>query len=337
MRIQRRINEQAAKTASLGVVGRIKIGETVTGQNGKNRPVSLDYFRADAPEQYARFFRDAYGEKPNKITVVFLSNDMAEVCRNFYELRDASGGRMAYGDGVTFYVATKQADGTVKDIVTTPAAPQKWMDEVESKSGGKWRERLILRFAIPKIPVLGVWEFSTHGSGSTIPNLVGTIDTMLEMAGRIAGIPFDLIVEKVKSDKAGSKSVYPVVKIIPNISPESAEIVRGLPMQLGAILTQERIAQLSSGDVIEPPTPASSEAYHEFEEIKEPVMINDVRDRATSEFKKFVLTTKDDYTRAALLISKMADKPVQKECAEMLGDAAQRAGFAWNKLESQYQ
>jgi len=333
MRIQRRINEQEQRSAGLGVVGKIKIGEMVATGNGKNRPSSLDYFRADAPEQYARFFRDYYSDKPNKITVVFLSNDMNEVCKNYYELRDGSGGRIAYGDGTTFFVATKQGDNMVKDVVMTPQSPQAWMNEAEQKSGGKWRERLVLRFAIPALPILGVWEFSTHGNNSTIPNIVGTIDTMLEMAGRIAGIPFDLIVEKVKSDKAGSKSVYPVVKIIPNISPESAEIVRGLPMQLGAILTQEKITQLSTGETKS--IPAIIEPVSEYEEI-ESVPKPTAKERAETQFKKFVLETVEDYTKAAHLISTMADGEVQLVCAEMLGDKAQKAGFHFDKQNKSY-
>ncbi len=333
MRIQRRINEETQRTAGLGVVGKIKIGEMVNAANGKSRPSSLDYFRADAPEQYARFFRDYYSDKPNKITVVFLSNDMNEVCRNFYELRNSGGGRVAYGDGTTFFVATTQGDNLVKDVVVVPQNPQAWMNEVEQKSGGKWKERLVLRFAIPAIPVLGVWEFSTHGNNSTIPNIVGTIDTMLEMAGRIAGIPFDLIVEKVKSDKAGSKSVYPVVKIIPNISPESAEVVRSLPMSLGVILTQGKITQLSNGETKS--IPAMIEPVSEYEEIESVPKLG-AKDRAEIEFKKFTLLKVEDYTKAAGLISTMADKEVQMMCAEKLGDAAQEAGFFFDKQAKEY-
>lgn len=334
MRIQRRINQQVQRTASLGVVGKIKIGETVDGKNGR-RPVSLDYFKACAPEQYARFFRDYYSDKPTKITVVFLSNDMNEVCKNFYELRDGSGGRIAYGDGKEFLVATKQGDNQIKDVLFTPQDPQQWMDEAEKRSGCKWRERLVLKFAIPALPILGVWEFSTHGTGSTIPNIVGTIDTMLEMAGRIAGIPFDLIVEKVKSDKAGSKSVYPVVKIIPNISPESAEVVRGLPMQLGAILTQEKILQLSNGEEKQIPSFVEPIPESEFEEI-ESVPKQSAKERAEIEFKKFNLQTVSDYTKTARLIATMADKEVQRFCAEMLGDKAQDCGYSFDRKSMEY-
>lgn len=278
MRIVKRYNETTpAKTAGLGTVGHIRIGEKAKSQNGKEYPVSLDYFKPDGPEQYMQFFRTAYGDKPKKLTITFLSNDLSEVCRQFYELRDGSGARIAYGDGKTFYVATKQGDGTVKDVVHAPQDTDAWMKAQEAAAGKPWRERLVLRFALPQIPVLGLWEFSTHAGGSTIPNIIGTVDTMLEVAGRIAGIPFDLIVEKVKSDKAGSKSVYPVVSLIPNISQESAAIVRGLPMQLGTILTEERIGQLASGhsDVSE----AVPDTYAEYEEVKPEFDLQALKDR----------------------------------------------------------
>ena len=279
MRIVKRYNDAApAKSAGLGTVGHIRIGEKAKNANGKEYPVSLDYFKPDAPEQYMQFFRAAYGDNPRKLTITFLSNDLSEVCRQFYELRDGSGARIAYGDGQTFYVATKQGDGTVKDVVTSPADTDKWMNEQEKQAGKPWRERLVLRFALPQIPVLGLWEFSTHGGGSTIPNIVGTVDTMLEVAGRIAGIPFDLIVEKVKSDKAGSKSVYPVVSLIPNISQESAAIVRGLPMQLGTILTEEKIGQLASG-AVEQLAPAPEPEFAEYEEVPTVFDLEELKDK----------------------------------------------------------
>lgn len=293
MRIIRKIDQAAAKVASLGTVGHIRIGEKAKNSNGKEYPTSLDYFKPDAPEQYTQFFRAAYGDKPAKITITFLSNDINDVCRQFYELRDGAGGRIAYGNGVTFYVATKQGDGSVKDVVTTPPDVDKWMKAMETTAGKPWRERLVLKFAIPQIPVLGLWEFSTHAENSTIPNIIGTIDTVFEMAGRLAGIPFDLLIEKVKSDKAGSKSVYPVVTMVCNISQESAALVRELPMQVGAMLTEQRITQLASGE--QPAIPAQSaipdpEPFTEYEEVSEPIDAEALRDKLDKCFTIEALT-----------------------------------------------
>lgn len=268
MRIKKRIDDANTQpeTLKLPTVGRLKIGEKVAAGSGRERPTSLDYFKAQADGVYAQMFATAYGEKPNKLTVTFLSNDLNEVCRHFYELRDSSGARVAYGDGEVFFVATRQGDAVV-DVLTRPGNLAEFMEAHERKTGTKWRERLVLRFALPQVPVLGVWEFSTHAAESTIPGILATIDTMLEIAGRVAGIPFDLIVEKVKSDKAGAKSVYPVVKLVPNISQESAAIVRQLPATVGAILTEKRIAELATTVQETGTTAAELETFAEYEDL----------------------------------------------------------------------
>jgi hypothetical protein len=113
------------------------------------------------------------------------------------------------------------------------------------------------------------------------------------MAGRLAGIPFDLIIEKVKSDKAGSKSVYPVVTMVCNISQESAALVRELPMQVGAMLTEQRITQLASGE--QPAIPAQSaipdpEPFTEYEEVPEPIDVEELRDKLDKCFTIEALT-----------------------------------------------
>ena len=68
-------------------------------------------------------------------------------------------------------------------------------------------------------------------------------------AGTIVNIPFDMVVEKVKSQKPENKSVFPVVKLIPNITQDNLDIVRGFlqhggnVMQIG-MLTDEKIKEI---------------------------------------------------------------------------------------------
>ena len=257
-RIVRNRNDQNPKTVKMAVIGKICIGEKAQTASGKERPIALDYFKARADEQYAKLFREEYSEKPTTIPVVFVSEDMAQSCPCFYELRDGAGKRVANGDGVTFNVATKLNDNTVSDLVVTPPDIDKWMNDLERTSGGKWKEVLVLRFIIPNIPILGVWEFRTGGDDSTIPNIVGTIDTVKAMAGRISGIPFDLSVKIVKSDKAGSSSKYPVVSLVCNISEESARLVKSLPIGTFQTFTENSIRGIGSGEQAVTPTTLSS-------------------------------------------------------------------------------
>jgi hypothetical protein len=251
-RIIRNRNDQNPKTVKMAVIGKIKIGEKKPSANGGERPSAIDYFKPFADGMYEKLFSEAYGEKPTTIPIFFVSDDMAQSCPYFFELRDGAGKRVANGDGVTFNVATKMQDNTVSDLVVSPPDIDKWMNDLERTSGGKWKKVLVLRFIIPNIPILGVWEFRTGGDDSTIPNIVGTIDTVRAMAGRISGIPFDLSVKIVKSDKAGSSSKYPVVSLVCNISEESARRVKSLPIGTFQTFTENSIRGLGIGEAITP-------------------------------------------------------------------------------------
>lgn len=254
MRIKRRINDQQPKTATMATLGKICIGEKVLTPNGKERPSALDYFRVNADDQYAKLFTAAYGERPTKIPIFFVSDDKGQSCPNFMELRDKAGKRVAKGDGEQFEVATKNSDGTVSDIIVRPDNLDKWMNDLERSVGGVWKEVLVLKFVIPNIPILGVWEFRTGGKDSSILNIVSTIDTVVEMAGRLKGIPFDLSVEIVKSDKSGSTSKYPVVSLVCNLSPESAKLMSSLPAGTFQVYTDNSIKELSGGGEAITPT-----------------------------------------------------------------------------------
>ena len=98
-------NRKPKKQAGLGRVGFIKVGEKRKGKNGKEYPVSLDYFRCHADKAYQEQFTQALGEKPNRIQISFLSNDPAHACNARYELRDKCGKLYCQSDGQTFKVS----------------------------------------------------------------------------------------------------------------------------------------------------------------------------------------------------------------------------------------
>ena len=346
-KIKRRIGEPVAvadelQTVTLNVIGKIKIGEKRKTDAGKEYPASLDYFRPDTQPQYEQLFFDAYGQKPNKLTILFLSNEIGDVCRNFYELRNNAGKVAAYGDGVTFNVTTNQGDGAIKYVETTPDDPEKWMNEQERTAGGKWRETLILRFALPEIPVLGLWEFRTHGQNSTIKNIVGAIEAVKQLANRIALIPFDLTVQKVTGDKAGSKNNYPVVGLVANISAANMEKIAALPQSLNFILTEQRISTLAA-NVAEPePEPEFAES---FELSSTP---NVEPGNSQNELSKWYenirqhcggLVTIQNFNDAVAMIVEIrkGNEPLAKDLAEKLADEAQQRGWMFDKKTNSYQ
>lgn len=179
----------------------------------KGHPQSLDYFICDS--KYSKYFEDAYPGKPDNIQICFISNEFVDSCNERYECRDSDGRLAGYGDGLNTYLFNRQ---TQKYEPVT--------DREAIKNAGKWDVILTIRFIIPKIRgVFGCFEFSTKGDKSSLPQIRETFDMVLEQAGTVINIPFDLVVKKVKSQKPGSKYLFPVVNLVPNISSTNMELL----------------------------------------------------------------------------------------------------------------
>lgn len=224
-------------------IGKIKVGEKRVNQSGKEYPVSTDYFICDS--KYKKFFNDAYGDKPKKIQIVFLSDNFADSCDERWECRDAQGRLTGKGDGENWLVWNGE------DYV--PVSRELSPDIL--KKAGKWETILTVRFVIPAIRgVFGVFEFSTKGVKSSIPQIRDTFDSVQQMAGTIINVPFDLIVEKVISQKPGSKNKFPVVSLVANLGSENLELLKGYYLsggkeqikQLG-VITEDKIKLLKDG------------------------------------------------------------------------------------------
>lgn len=204
-RIAQRKTENSAST--LPEVGKIKIGQK---HEQKGYPMSLDYFRPTG--NYANEFHNIYGDKPKKLTVAFISDDLNEVCNERYECWD-KGKRHGWGDGQEFTIW----DG--KEYIKVNA------DDSRVRAM-KWDMMLTLRFVLLDMKgIMGYWTFSTKAKQTTIPSVVKAFDYVRERANTIIGFPFNLIVEKKTGYNPGEAKNYPVVSLVPNFSEESIEKV----------------------------------------------------------------------------------------------------------------
>lgn len=204
-------NRKTQNTAStLPEVGKIKIGEKVKNAQGVEYPTSLDYFRATG--NYANEFKRIYGDKPVKLTVAFISDDLNEVCNERFECWD-KGKRWGWGDGETFtiwdgkeYVEVNKSDERLKKM--------------------KWDTMLTLRFVLLEMRgIMGIWTFQTKGKETTIPSIVKSFDFVRERASTIIGFPFNLIVEKKKGYNPGEVRNYPTVSLVPNFTQDTMDMV----------------------------------------------------------------------------------------------------------------
>lgn len=201
-------------------VGFIKVGYKEKAANGKEYPKSVDYFIPTG--KYAGLFTKAYGEKPQTIQIVFPDDDPAKVCNEMYEYRDDDGRRIAYGDGETFFVwnGKQYCQYSTKDYPNLMAGVAERHPNRSVLNGGDgWIVTLTVTFIIPLVRgVGGVWQFTTKGTASTIPNIRDTFDAILADKQFVKGIIFDMNVQFAVSQKPGDRSRYPVVTIVPNES-----------------------------------------------------------------------------------------------------------------------
>lgn len=207
--------EEGSSILELPEIGRLHIGKKQVGQNGKEYPVSVDYFIPSG--KYAGMFTNALGEKPQTITIIFPDDDPTKVCNERYEYRDDKGALVARGDGRTFEIwdGKKYAPYTIEqfpdimDQITQRNPTKRWAEN--------WDIALTLRFIIPAVRgVVGVWQFSTKGAASSIKNIRNSFDSVQLMRGTVCQTAFDLSVQFAKSNKPGSNSRYPVVSLVAN-------------------------------------------------------------------------------------------------------------------------
>jgi len=174
---------------------------------------------------------------------MFINDNFKEVCNERYECRDQDGRLSGKGDGEIWEIYDKDLDDYLEQS-----------DEKLIKKAGKWSIILTLKFIIPAIKgVFGHFTFSTKGVKSSLPQIRDSFDIVLNQAGRVSNIPFDLIVQKVKSQKPGKKYLFPVVSLVPNISQQNMEIVsnylnQGKSLNNIGLLTEEKILQLTEGN-----------------------------------------------------------------------------------------
>lgn len=222
-RITNRPSTEQSRLA-LPRVGFIKIGY----KDERGLPRSTDYFSATG--KYARLFEKAYGEKPQTIQIVFPSDNPAQVCNERYEYRDDEGRLLAIGDGTDFQVwnGKEYQHLSATDYPNLMTSIEKrYPNKQYQRTGESWSIILTLNFIIPCVQgIAGVWQFSTKGTASTIPQIRDVFDAMLQAKGYVRGIIFDLNVQFAKSQKPGDKSRYPVVSMIPNESEENVRKIK---------------------------------------------------------------------------------------------------------------
>lgn len=245
-RIKNNIANISRQYSPLPIIGKVKVGERKMSASGKLIPTSLDYFVFRG--NYEREANYVYGDKPTKLGITFVSDDFSQSCNERFECRDSAGRLLGESDGHSIKLWRKSSE-----TYETFSDPEKIQQTLENL--GDWKRVLTIRFVLLKLTgVYGVWEFTTKGKESSLPQIRDTFDKVLCDAGTVRGVPFDLIVEKKKSNKPSEQSnVFPVVQLVPNLSIESVELLRGYVennVALPAVLSESKIHELERGKML---------------------------------------------------------------------------------------
>lgn len=214
----------------IGLIGKIKIGE----KNQQGNPVSLDYFRATGKHEDE--FKRKFGDKPQSIQIIFVNDESLDVR---YELRQGKK-LFAYSDGEMVFAFDKDRNEYVLQEKGFDVLGAKFSNKLEKN----WEKVLRLYFIIPDLKIWGLWAFETKGVESTIPNIEGCYDYIKDRAGTVVNIPFDLVVEKVVSQKPESKNKFPVVNMVANLSDTSLERIKNLQLEgqhISGMITEEKL------------------------------------------------------------------------------------------------
>ncbi|MBV6342345.1 hypothetical protein [Candidatus Magnetobacterium casense] len=296
MRIKRDVVESRIK-----IIGHVKVGMVTKNAEGKEFPKSLDYFHIDSGTTdplYAQNVLKALGTvKPRTLHIVFVSDDDNINCDERYELI-VKKRIYAYGDGETFFERGEKDDGF--KMYPVDQFP-KIKDDILARgkklqANAEWSEVLRLRFLILEYrDVVALWQFTTHGSASSIKEIVSNYEMVKKMTGgRVRGIPFDMNVKMVKSGKVGASHKFPVVSIMANLSYDNLnklEKLTGEGRNITGIITNELMDDIEPTPLIE---------FKEQEPEDPEAMINGAK-------------TLDELAEAVSVIRKMELDPLRRE------------------------
>ena len=211
-----------SETVRLPRLGKIRLGikvKKIRQSDGKEieYPEKTDYFVF--PEGCAD--RDKlvgiFGEKPKQLRIMIPVEDEEKWAEQYYRAYHLTRGLVCKGDGE---VAMRQIDVKTGDLPgrDTQTVAMKEMPcagrECPDYKAKKCHETLNLRFLIPEVPGLGVWEIDTK-SINAILNINSAAQIIRRAFGRVSMIPLILSVEpaKAKNPEDGKQQTIYVLNL----------------------------------------------------------------------------------------------------------------------------
>jgi hypothetical protein len=214
--------EGLSETVRLPRLGKIHLGirkKVKRQSDGKEieYPEKTDYFVFPADHSDYKELCRVFGEKPKELRVYIPVEDEEQWATQYYKCYDMTHGLVCKGTGAT---AIRMIDTNTKNIANRdtkqfemreiPCAGRDCPEYKAKKCG----EAMNLRFVLPEIPGLGVWQIDT-GSKNSILNINSCAKLIRRAFGRISMIPLKLTLEpaEVKNPETGKKQTVFVLNL----------------------------------------------------------------------------------------------------------------------------
>lgn len=200
---------------SCDVRGKITTGEKGLSKEGKEIPKSLDYFDiSDFTE-----LRAAYGEKPNKLVLIFPSNNIEDFIFTEYSQWGGKGKtavkkRYCDGESCTFNAADKVNGKAIEPGTSCPCVCKQFNltgdDACKCYTSIK---AFVVNPNTGKIENHIPYKFENHSVNSSDNVLTEIIKISQITGGRLMGVPFLMSVTMKETLKAGEKRKFPIWSI----------------------------------------------------------------------------------------------------------------------------
>ncbi len=206
-----------SETVRLPRLGKIHLGIKAKSKTGVEHPQKTDYFVFPKDHSDYEALVKIFGEKPKELRILIPVEDEEQWATQYYKAYDRTHGLVCKGDGesATRMVDTKTGDLTSKDTTTVALKEMtcagKACPEYKAK---KCQEVMNLRFILPEVPGLGVWQIDT-GSINSILNINACAKMIRGTFGRITLVPLKLTLEpiEVTNPENGKKQTVYVLNL----------------------------------------------------------------------------------------------------------------------------
>lgn len=194
-------------------IGKVRLGHKAKSAKGTEYPEALDYFRIDPEDETLQtLLHDIYGEKPTRLRILLVSDDLERVFPQYLRKYGKSG-QLCKGTGgvdgegkpkpALFRLVDKDTGEVADDYPCDP-------DTCEDYQNGRCKRVASFQFVLRDFPALRVWQIDTTSeiSISRLNTRLADLAELSRAVGRrtlYAGVPLVLSLGPVQVKPKGHK------------------------------------------------------------------------------------------------------------------------------------